>query len=376
MRKLKTVYVTDLLTEAVTDFTYSLMGFLQDENVLTIDPSKKDVTIDYCIIQSKNTTSFGEDTIMKWKTTCENLFNMETDFDSLQDRYNKKVRDLFDLFRKIRISMVRKNPKINIKFYCITKGIDIHPNVKEQANYFIETVKIADYYKFMTDENGELLRHIFESNIRDYQGNIAVNRDIQETLKNPSSENFWWLNNGVTIIGSSARSSTEKEILIHDPEIVNGLQTSTEIHKYYSQSPNELDNDQREILVRIIIPANDDSRDKIIFSTNNQTRIQKSSLRATDTIHRQSEMFFKTREFFYDRHKNYYKNLGKKANQIISLQFLSQCLISVLLQSPNSARTRPSTLLTEIDIYKKLYPKNQGLDGFYNIAFTGKKLME
>ena len=58
----------------------------------------------------------------------------------------------------------------------------------------------------------------------------------------------------------------------------------------------------------------------------------------------------------------------------MSLPFLSQCLISVLLQSPNSARARPSTLLTDDETYKKLYPQNRGLEGFYNIAFIGKKV--
>ncbi|GMO39264.1 MAG: hypothetical protein Pg6B_11250 [Candidatus Azobacteroides pseudotrichonymphae] len=165
-----------------------------------------------------------------------------------------------------------------------------------------------------------------------------------------------------------------KKYLIHAPEIVNGLQTSTEIYKYFSRNTDKRMDEIREILVRIVVHENDDSRDKIIFSTNNQTQIQKSSLRATDTIHRQIEMFFKTRDLFYDRRKNYYKNIGKKAGQIISLPFLSQCLISVLLQTPNSARARPSTLLTEDETYKKLYPQNQGLDGFYNIAFIGRKI--
>jgi hypothetical protein len=250
----------------------------------------------------------------------------------------------------------------------------VNPLSNDTSDFFIGTVKLSEYYKFITDDQGKLLRHIFEANIRDYQGNIAVNKDIQETLENPSNENFWWLNNGVTIISSNAKLATGKEILIQDPEIVNGLQTSTEIYKYFSQFPNKKNDEQRELLVRIIVPENDDSRDKIIFSTNNQTQVQKSSLRATDTIHRQIEMFFKTRDLFYDRRKNYYKNIGKKTNQIISLPFLSQCLISVLLQSPDSARARPSTLLTDDEIYKRLYPKNQGLDGYYNIAVIGRNV--
>jgi hypothetical protein len=351
-------------------------GALQDENELPFDTSKKDAPIEFYILQSKNSVSFSEDAIMKWKTTCDNLFNMDNDFNLYQDRYNKKVLDLFDLFRKIRINLVRKNPKISIKFFYISKGIDIHPNVQKQADellekvrgiisnssvdvlfkfinadhlyelavkkanddfllkftvnpltndvseFFIGTVQLKEYYKFIIDENGKLLRHIFEANIRDYQGRVAVNKDIRETLENLSSENFWWLNNGVTMICSSAKLTTGKEILIHDPEIVNGLQTSTEIYNYFSQFANKEIDDIRELLVRIIVPTNEDTRDKIIFSTNNQTQIQKSSLRATDTIHRQIEMYFKTRDLFYDRRKNYYKNIGKKANQIISLPFL------------------------------------------------------
>ena len=403
-------------------------GALQDENDSTFDIKKKGATIDFCIIQAKNATSFDENVIMKWKTTCSNLFNMENDFSSFHDRYNKKVCDIFELFRKIRISLVRKNPKINIKYFYISKGVDIHANVKKQADeliemmktiisnssatitfefitaddlyeladkivnndfllkfsrnpltndtsdYFIATVNLFDYYKFITNEKGELIRHIFEANIRDYQGSIAVNKDIQETLESPSNENFWWLNNGVTILASKVKLETGKETIIYDPEIVNGLQTSTEIYKYFSKYPDKKGKDPREILIRIIVPKSDDSRDKIIFSTNNQTQIQKSSLRATDTIHRQIEMYFKPRELFYDRRKNYYKNLGKKASQIVSLPFLSQCLISVLLQSPNSARARPSTLLIEDETYKKLYPQNQELEGFYNIASIGKKV--
>ena len=403
-------------------------GVLQDENNTVYDTQKKGVIIDFCILQAKNSTSFDENAIMKWKTTCTNLFNMENDFSSFQERYNKKICDVFDLFRKIRINLVRKNPKINIKYYYITKGVDIHPNVQKQSHelletvkkiisntsaaisfefitadvlyeladkivnndfilkfttnpltndtydFFISTVKLVDYYKFITNEKGELIRHIFEANIRDYQGSIAVNKDIQDTLENPSNENFWWLNNGVTILASKAKLETGKETLLYDPEIVNGLQTSTEIYKYFSQYPDKKANDKREILIRIIVPKSDDSRDKIIFSTNNQTQIQKSSLRATDTIHRQIEMYFRPRELFYDRRKNYYKNLGRKSSQIVSLPFLSQCLISVLLQSPNSARARPSTILIEDETYKKLYPQNQGLEGFFNIASIGKKV--
>jgi hypothetical protein len=126
--------------------------------------------------------------------------------------------------------------------------------------------------------------------------------------------------------------------------------------------------------VRIIVPTADESRDKIIFATNNQTAIQKSSLRATDVIHRQIEMYFKSKDLYYDRRKNHYKNNGIKPTKIISVSFLSQCLIAVLLQSPNDSRARPSTLLTDDERYEKLYKPDQNLDVFYHIAKIGREI--
>ena len=83
------------------------------------------------------------------------------------------------------------------------------------------------------------------------------------------------------------------------------------------------------MLVRFIVPDTEEVRDDIIFATNNQTKITKSSLRVTDAIHLQIEMFCKTRGLYYDRRKNYYKNLKKKATDIISVSFLAQCLITL-----------------------------------------------
>jgi hypothetical protein len=86
-------------------------------------------------------------------------------------------------------------------------------------------------------------------------------------------------------------------------------------------------------------------------------------------------MYFKSRDLYYDRRKNHYKNSGAKPAQIISVSFLSQCLIAVLLQSPNDSRARPSTLLTDDERYKKLYHSTkQNLDVFYNTAKAGRNI--
>ena len=135
-----------------------------------------------------------------------------------------------------------------------------------------------------------------------------------------------------------------------------------------------MENEVRNILVRIIVPESEESRDKIILATNNQTNIPKSSLRANDPIHWQIELFFRGRGLFYDRRKNYYKNQGKRSEEIVSVSFLAQCMISLLLQKPDYARARPSTLLTRDETYDALYGSEQNLDVFYNAALLGKRV--
>ena len=127
-------------------------------------------------------------------------------------------------------------------------------------------------------------------------------------------------------------------------------------------------------MVRVLKPESEASRDNIIFSTNNQTSIPKSSLRVTDTIHLQIEIYFKNRGLYYDRRKNYYKNQKKKSTDIISVSFLAQCLISLVLRKPDFARARPSTLLTDEETYKFLYEDNKDLEVYYKAAKIGRKV--
>lgn len=389
---------------------------------------KKDIKLELRILQAKNTISFSEDAILKWKTVSKNLLELSNESSHFQARYNAEVIKSFDLFKDTYIKLIRKKPKLTINYIYSSKGIEVHPNVRAQAleleseikelypnpnvnvtvtfinadnlmslisaqsnseyslklkespitidsrQDYVALVSLSDYFNFITNDKNELIKHIFESNVRDYQGHTAVNSEIQETLRNKDVEDFWWLNNGITIIASEATLVTGKEILISEPEIVNGLQTSTEIYNYFSEYPDKKQDEVRNVLVRIILPQSEEARDKIILATNSQTSIPKASLRATDSIHRQIELYFRTRGLYYDRRKNYYKNQGKKSTEIVSVSFLAQCLMSVLLQKPNYARARPSTLLTDDTAYETLYVKNQDLNTFYYVASIGKKV--
>ena len=401
---------------------------LLNGNIITADQvdsltTPKGSLLELIITQAKFTTSFKEDAIMKWKTVSENLMDYNTNISSFKERYNQAILDKFQLFRDVVTKTLRNQIRINITYSYITIANELHPNVEQQANElknlvlrlfptssvnvnfidanllfdlyqkdgdvteelilvenaialtgkdYVALVNIATYFDFVTNEN-KLIQSYFDSNVRDYQGHNAVNSAIADTLSNNNLQgDFWWFNNGVTILASNIQLITPRKVVIQNPEIVNGQQTTREIYNYFVNNPLLKEAEKRNILVRLIQPDCEESRDQIIYATNNQTNIPKYSLRVTDPIHYQIELYFKSRGLYYDRRKNFYKNQKKKSSDIIGVSFLAQCLISIVLRKPDFARARPSTLLDEDDTYNQLYGGNQGLNAYFNVARIGQ----
>ena len=121
---------------------------------------------------------------------------------------------------------------------------------------------------------------------------------------------------------------------------------------------NNTDQDDRNILVRVIENTSSQSADKIIKATNSQTKIDKIYLHATETVHRNIEHALKGVDLYYDRRKNYYRNLHKPSARIITLPQLSQAVAAVYLQQPNDARARPTTVADKNykTIFSNSYP--------------------
>lgn len=420
-----------------TSFTLEDSQDLEDsENLLNKkfirEKYKRNIEIEVVLIQSKLENSFNETAILKLKSTLNNLLSLENNFEEYSDRYNPQILEAFLVLREIYLTLIPRRCEVLFNIYYTSKGIDVHANVEAQAreleklvsdkltnttaklefigakkltdlyqkiqdidfelnlventisnnsSSYIGLVNIRELFKFITDDKNILIKHIFESNVRDYQGKNNVNSEIANTLNVNMTEDFWWLNNGVTILSSKITPASNKKLTIQNPEIVNGLQTSSEIYRYFKENPRLLETqetqetqEKRNVLVRVIVPSSDEVRDKIIKATNSQTQIPKSSLRATDPIHRQIETFLKTKNFFYDRRKNFYKNEGKKPKEIISIPFMSQCLISVLMQKPDYARARPSSLLDDDASYDRLFSENIPLNVYYLLSYYGKKI--
>ena len=378
-------------------------GELVVDDTDEVDYPKQDITIDVFIIQAKLTGGFSDKVINTLMSSTGELFDLQKEVSQLRGAYDEKLLNVVNNFRRIYLSLAIRFPKLNIYFFYATKGEQVHQNVERRAKSLEATVKnlfsscnfsfrflgcrafldlagrspseplelvvaetpvspqnggficlvgLRDYFGFITEANGELRRGIFEANVRDYQGKVDVNKAIKDTLENPSDDDFWWLNNGIKVISEIA-TLAGKKLTIKNPQVVNGLQTSMEVYKYFRDHPNA--QDDRRLLVRVIIPKSEASRNRIIKATNSQTTLPAASLRATDQIQRDLEQFFEANGLFYDRRKNYHKNLGRRKDKIVSIPYLSQAVMAIVLQEPNNARARPSTLITKDIDYNRVF---------------------
>lgn len=343
---------------------------------------KSTAELEVYLITCKHDDSFKQGPINTLISSFIQLFDFSTPSSQLTKLYNSAVlrkRDLFlTAYKKIAPALVQFD--IHIIYACRgdETGAD-EPNIKEKATHvehicldlfsncnaefsfwgnskllkkfrenpknvldlqyeqcinqngqYVVLSSLNSYYKFISDESGNLNRHLFDANVRDYLGLNPVNIEILESLRRSDGPDFWWLNNGITIIGSKAHI-IGNQISIENVKIVNGLQTSESIFNYFSQVHNTDEN--RSVLIKILISADSDTCDAIIYATNNQTNVNVTALRATDKVQYDIEAILKSHGIYYERRTNYYQNQGIPSDKIITPLSLAAAYISLYIKT-------------------------------------------
>jgi AIPR protein len=241
----------------------------------------------------------------------------------------------------------------------------------DSGDSFVCLITIDSLVSFLSDEKGNLIRGLFDANVRDFLGRTEVNDAIRATLETLTDEDFWWLNNGITIVASKA-DQKGKKLAMAEPLLVNGLQTSSVIFGFMTDtSVDQSLRDKRKrnvVLAKIIVPPDEKVRDEIIKATNSQTHIPKPYLRGMDRVHRNIEDHLKASGLFYERRKNQYKNLGKSRSTIVTLSEVGQALMATILFRGGDARGRPNSLLKSDADYQSLFSEAYRLDAFKNVV--------
>ena len=402
----------------------------EDSDVLQDDfsPSKISVgtKLELWLVQAKREMSFTETAIEKAADAARRLLSLAEDDDDLLKLYSPTVVLRTGFFRRALRVLATRHPQVEVHFTYATRGRtsganSINSKVEIKARHLeaqlsevvpgaqgyveflgaaelwqrsstvrsytmqltyqenatsgsshVALVKLRDYRQFLSDDDGNLRLHIFDSNVRDYQGDVEVNREIKASLLDMDSPEFWWLNNGVTIVCSKA-TVIGKTYSLDNVQVVNGLQTSHTVHSVLSSLSADHPAFDRSVLVRILATGDDPKvRDKVIRSTNRQTSVPAASLRATDDIQRDIEAYFLGNDWYYDRRKNFYKNSGKTAERIISIPFLAQAVMAMGLSRPDDSRARPSSLLKRNEDYRTIFSKEIPISIYLWVARSQK----
>ena len=148
----------------------------------------------------------------------------------------------------------------------------------------------------------ELGPRLFARNIRGYLGlSRPVNAAMAFTLKS-KPEDFFLLNNGVTIVCTAAHVESEgktNSLVVEAPQIINGQQTTYALNNAGRQAG------KANVFVRVIAvqenAQHDALVDSIVQGTNSQTTIKAVDLRSNDPIQVALARELRRRYYFYVR---------------------------------------------------------------------------
>ena len=386
-------------------FFFANRKVVNDETQISSDTTLR---VNLAIFQVKENQGFGPNEINKMYFFTDDLLNLTISAATFQAKYNPRLLDIMDTF-KTKFPKVGPHAQIFIDYYYISKVDEdtLNPAAQEAVNKLIakakehlsaatltfhpigaprlwaqiqqrppknrqlqftelmETpegrvglVKLRDFFNFLRGDNGEIFERIFDSNVRGFQQETTVNVSIRETLTEPGQAEFWLLNNGITILASTVSSAGFKNVMIEDPQIVNGLQTSREVFAYYHALSTIPESDNRRVLVRVIQTTNSAVREGIVRATNNQNKMQPAALRATDLVHGHIETLFRSSGLYYDRRPGHHKDEGRPIDKIVSIVGLLQTMIAIVLQKPQDAYGAPGRYIREDNDYLSVFGEN------------------
>jgi hypothetical protein len=386
---------------------------------------KSHTKIDIFVISCKHHDTFKEATINAIFATVQELFDLSLDRSQFKGTYSKDVLNarnrLVEAYKRLAIT----SPEINLNFVYSSRGdtdfvgesvrarseqivhtagsffskinvifeflgskelIELYREIKQfslelpfqdhlagSGEGYIVVAKIGDYYRFVCDEKGDLRRYLFDSNVRDYLGENKVNEDIAASLENEIVPDFWWLNNGITILTTKAVING-KNMQMQDIQVVNGLQTTETVYRHFNSG--SIKSAESTLSIKIIVSKDEHLRDQIIRATNNQSAVEQAALHATDKIQIDIEQILERYDFYYERRKNYYRNIGRPQSRFVTPLFAAAGYVAIVLKDPTVAGVLKSRFMRSQESYELVFSENSSIEVWPRIVAILKAVEE
>lgn len=204
------------------------------------------------------------------------IFSLFEDFEFKDEKMKASVYAKYNTLRDIRTLYYddRFTKQIHFNALLPTRNagtsLDVRPD-EYKLDWMIDLryvlVNVVDLYKIYVDAVKKNYC-LFEENIREYLGTRGINNGIIKTLRSSTDrENFFYYNNGVTIIceecktkrGNIKASNAGKSFYgfeLVNPQIVNGCQTVNSIAEVLSNYSEQKLNDEFAktfVLVKVFV---------------------------------------------------------------------------------------------------------------------------
>lgn len=239
------------------------------------------------------------------------------------------------------------------------------PTVNSKIEWKLDTppyqTKISQHKSLVCHIDGKSLAEAYEvfgekllqQNIRNNEGFTSSNKDIYVTAISQESENFYFYNNGITIICDDWDYDQPSWILsISRPQIVNGGQTIRQIHS--ASVDRKLKGDVRVLLRVISIGGNKDFAGNVAVNLNNQTIVKSSFLRSNHPFFIQMQHSLLPLGWYLERKPGDWENLTDVERADLLSKIGAE---GHVIQMQTGCQTYSAVYLQDLDLAKK-NPKN------------------
>lgn len=285
--------------------------------------------------------------------------NVSPDVQDEIDQWSKKFSESgnhFDIeiltlndIKQLYLSQIHQPFKLKVEIDLIGKPYIYDENAGARA--LVGTIKGTDLARLFDEHKHKILA----ANIRNYLGNVKINKGIQATASNPDeATNFWFYNNGVTFVCDefSFRSLEDARIKLDNAQIINGAQTVTSLWQLWSQDSSALGLSKAHVLVKVIEKKGDiDFRRKVTLYANSQNAVRTYDFAGTDTVPidlkqklLKMKCYLETRRGDYKAEKEELLKQGINIQKYITFKYAAQALATCFEQIPAIAKSQTSKL--------------------------------
>ncbi|MFF5668436.1 AIPR family protein [Streptomyces griseofuscus] len=164
----------------------------------------------------------------------------------------------------------------------LSEGWHMNPTPYQTYLGTVGADELASWYE-------EYGRRLFDQNVRYPLGLTSANRAVIDSLLNNPQE-FWYFNNGVTVLCDSIRVSYFARRAVGQPvrlelvnaRVVNGAQSVASVHYAYGLNPDAIMEARVSLRVICLDGAPDDLAQRITQATNTQNHVEPRDFAALD----------------------------------------------------------------------------------------------